>query len=765
MPPIIKQTPISVRTYRGTGKSSSSQDETKNGYSFGQPYLNTKKPESAKQNPSTVKVAPSSKSSEQNAQKPQHGNRISDDDDDNELVKYMSNLPGFLQQQIKKETNVQEKALNFGVLDWKRLEKWKYTERMPEKYSSQKIGKDSETQSSSHNRNPSSRKTAVQRDSHSGSTKVDKYAELVKCKGKETCDKESVRTVKLRDHFHQRVKSYEESTKSDPTKETVSENEPSNNSNNSSDPQNIVLIKLKHFSKSSSESCPSTDITGNRLSDFLSPQEFKSLELSTETGSPSSVLEASDKKQTEFSRHVTPKERAPSPMRRLSFDLGKMSRSHSLENNSVVPQLGSSYTSAKSGPARHEIPSGIDNSKSQRANASGRARSSPLKRLLDPLMKRKGAHHPAETENVSSLGSKGPSQDRKPDGSNLHKDLSQDSKFEGPALHKSLAQDRKPERSTLHKDPSQDRKSDNSTLQALLQLTFKNGLPFFKFMVNNTNDMLAATLKRLPTTSGKVDPCMVYAFYSVREVKKKSMNWMNQGSKSKSCGLRYNIVGQMNISSSGERELSECVLYGVDADQVDKQTLDYVPDKEIAAIVVRNSSKMIISNDNKDSSGIVVILPGGVHGVPTKCEPSSLIDRFGGACDCGGWDVGCKLRVLVDDKKPVVMPSDTIGHINLYPEGGEKGNKPIFSLKPFSNGYYSIEFDASISFLEAFATSVAYVTCLKFRELTDAKIPSGPEHLPEATITGTNKKKTATTFQEQLPAYVTCPPLSPVGRI
>ncbi|GFP86277.1 hypothetical protein PHJA_000771500 [Phtheirospermum japonicum] len=745
----MKPTPISVRTYRGTGKSSSSQDEHEIGHSFGQPYFDTRKPESEKQNPSTEKVGPASKSSEQNARKHRPGNRTSNDDDDNELVKYMSNLPCFLQQQMEKETNVQEKALNFGVLDWKRLEKWKYTKRMPVKYSSQKIGQDSKKQSSSHVRIPSSGKMAVPHGSRFGSPKEDKYAELVKSKGKESCDQEIIGTVRLRDHFHQRVKSYDESKKSDPSKETVSEKEPSNNSNNSSDPQNILLIKPKHFPKSSSESCPFTEMVGNRLSDFLSPQELQFAELSTETVSPSSFLEASDKKGAEISEHVTLKERAPSPMRRLSFDLGRMSRSLSFKDNSIVPQLGSAYTSAKSGPARPEIPSGIDKFKSDRANASGRARSSPLRRLLDPLMKRKGAHHPVETETVSSPSSKGPSQDKKPDGSALHKDPSQD---------------RKPDVSTLHKGPSQDRKSDGSTLQALLQLTFKNGLPFFKLVVNNTNDMLAAAVKRLPTTSGKADPCLVYAFYSVREIKKKSMNWMNQGPKSKSCGLGYNIVGQMNISSSGERESRECVLYGVDPGQVDKQTLDYVPDKEIAAVVVGNSSK-VINDENKDASGIVVILPGGVHGVPTKCEPSSLISRFGGSCDCGGWDVGCKLRVLADDKKPVVMPSDTIDHINLYLEGGEKENKPVFGLKPFSNGYYSIEFDASISLLEAFATCVAYVTCLKFPELTDAKSPSGREHFPELIITGTDKKKTATTFQEQLPAYVTCPPLSPVGRI
>lgn len=39
------------------------------------------------------------------------------------VVKYMSSVPTYLQK-LEKGDNVQEKALNFGVLDWSRLEKW-----------------------------------------------------------------------------------------------------------------------------------------------------------------------------------------------------------------------------------------------------------------------------------------------------------------------------------------------------------------------------------------------------------------------------------------------------------------------------------------------------------------------------------------------------------------------------------------------------------------------------------------------------------------
>ncbi|XP_039007673.1 uncharacterized protein LOC120135469 [Hibiscus syriacus] len=47
---------------------------------------------------------------------------------EDELVRYMSNLPGYLQR-VDSSDNLQEKALNVGVLDWARLEKWKYHQK------------------------------------------------------------------------------------------------------------------------------------------------------------------------------------------------------------------------------------------------------------------------------------------------------------------------------------------------------------------------------------------------------------------------------------------------------------------------------------------------------------------------------------------------------------------------------------------------------------------------------------------------------------
>ncbi|KAL8039280.1 hypothetical protein ABFX02_10G025300 [Erythranthe guttata] len=803
-----------------TDRRSSFQDKHKVGPSYGQPYLDPKY--ELRQSAGTEKVAHSKFS-------------------ENELVKHMSNLPGFLQQ-VEKDNSIQEKALNFGVLDWKRLEKWKYTERMPGKnpkktsptsnsvYTANgppKIGPNLRKLPPSHGRNPSlfysgqqpipqnSRFSSPQKrqppplSSYLNSSKEEKYVEQIETvpSYKGSCSEETVYNTKRKDRKRELV-SEKEASSSEHGKSKVSI--PSHNKikargeksemrfdegkvtyENIPDPQNIVLLVPKDFPKASSsessqftESRTSVDeqlveVTVNRLSDFFSPQEFYSGELTTdiphscplpagtlepknlvnsqandldicpiaknatsitseskcsvmheETARPSSLAESSDSRRPDTAGQPTVKGRAPSPTRRFSFSLGKMSRSFSFKDSSEVPQMSSTYTAVKSGPVKPEV----DN--------HNRGRSSPLRRLLDPLLKHKG---PQSAEIV------------------------------------------KPLNRSLHSTTNGTTKG--STLQALLQLTLKNGLPFFKFVVDNSNDMLAAAVKRLPVP-GKSDPCMVYVFYSVHEIRKKGMKWMNQGSKGKDCNLGYKVVGQMKISNSyypkgNARDSSvwnarECVMYGADSSGglVDKKTPEFVPNKEIVAIVVKNSSRnsnqfceerefsecaspvIFGTEENKSSNGTVVILPGGVHGVPIKGAPSSLISRWssGGSCDCGGWDVGCKLRILSDDIKSSKNLPDT-DHVNLFAQGGDEKSKPVFSLKPFSNELYSIELDASVSLLEAFATCVAYVTCWKFPEILDTL--SEGEHFQE-NIVETDIRRTTKIIPTK---YVTCPPLSPAGRI
>lgn len=778
----------------------------------------------------------------ENDRKSMFGNKVYNDD---ELVKHMSNVPCFLQQ-VGKEKSIQEKALNFGVLDWKRLEKWKYNEHMPvrihKKTSSSSTGSicmgsgppkmspNLRMQPSSHGLDTVSRfgspqkKPLPSQSSHLNSLKMERkdmccreensFDGIRQPGNLETPSQEfqgvQRSSVDRPQKFHHKVQSYDGCSEpnldkvkmKDMNRETILERKPrsleqgkhtiSLSSNDTisgqwkmneksmddgvnythkgfpAEMQNFLLVS-KHFPKRScsessqfSEPRMSLDgqlaeAVGNRISNCFSPQESgefsenvipipsggKALITHEKTANHLLLVEARKRQDAKL---PTVKGRHPSPTSRFSFGLGKMIRSSSFKESSAVPRLSSTYTAVRSGPVM-EVTTGADSIDKEKANSS-KGRSSPLRRLLDPLLKKK------ESQSTNIV--------QPPNGTMTTRGL------------------------------CQDRKSEGLSSKGLLQLSLKNGLPFFKLVVeNSSNDMLAAVAKKLPAF-GKSDHSMVYTLYSIHEVRKKNMTWI-QGSKSKRCNLGYNILGQMKISSihlpkscaksSDVCVVRECVLYGVDKEQVDEEEPEFLPRKERAAVVLQNSCQKLNDrelNDNKklyqdeNTDSAIVILPGGVHGMPNKGEPSSLISRWrsGGSCDCGGWDVGCKLRVLTNHNKKGCkilessMSCSTTDRVNLSVQGREKNSKPAFNLEAFSNGFYSLELDSSIPLLEAFATCVALLTSQKFSEILDSNIPG---HILEAII-GSCKPNTATTtsipFSRQVPAkYATCSPASPVGRI
>ncbi|XP_075517295.1 uncharacterized protein LOC142551783 [Primulina tabacum] len=775
------------------------------------------------------------------------GSKVHNDDD--ELVMHMSNVPCFLQQ-VGKEKNIQEKALNFGVLDWKRLEKWKYNERMPvrihKKTSSSStgsicMGSGPPKMSPNLRRQPSS--LGLDTDSRFGSPQRKQlpaqspHLNPFKMERKDTCCREEsfegIRqpgnlempsqefqgvqrsSVDRPQKFHHNVESYDSCWEpnldkvkmKDMNRETIPErtlrklrsseqgkhrisllsNDTINGqwkmSEKSMDDganytymgspaemQNFLLVS-KHFLKRTcsesfqfSEPRMSLDgklseAIGNRISNCFSPQEpgefseivipipsgAKALITHEKTAKHSLLLEARKRPDAKL---PTVKARHLSPTSRFIFGLGKMSRSSSFKVNSAVPGLSSTYTAVISGPVM-EVTTGADSIDKDKANSSSKGRSSPLRRLLDPLLKKK------ESQPTNIV--------QPPNGTMATRGL------------------------------CQDRKSEGLSSKGLLQLSLKNGLPFFKLVVeNSSNNMLAAVVKKLPAF-GKSDHSMVYTFYSIHEMRKKNMTWI-QGSKSKRCNLGCNILGHMKISSTHlpkSRDKSsdvcavrECVLYGVDKEQVDEEEPKFLPGKERAAVVLQNSCQKLNDrelNDNKklyqdeNTDSAVVILHGGVHGMPDKGAPSSLISRWrsGGSCDCGGWDVGCKLRVLtIHNKKGCKilessLSCSTTDRVNPFVQGREQNSKPVFNLEAFSDGFYSLELDSSIPLLEAFATCVALLTSQKFSEILDTNIPG---HILEAIIGSCKPNITTTTttipFSRQVPAkYATCRPSSPVGRI
>ncbi|CAI9297992.1 unnamed protein product [Lactuca saligna] len=251
---------------------------------------------------------------------------------------------------------------------------------------------------------------------------------------------------------------------------------------------------------------------------------------------------------------------------------------------------------------------------------SNRAQSSPLRRLLDPIF-------PSKSQEDSRTKAK-------------------------------LKLDFKEIRVDDVVSSSSSSSSSTTRKQALFQTTIKNDRLLFTFAVEN-NDILAATLTSLTSSGKNNNGNSIYTFFTVHEVKKKNVKWLSHGTKSKDYGYVPNVTAQMKVLSSSKSQ--EFVLFSVNS--------NVQPQEELEAIVVKLSR-------NQEKFNTTVVLPGGTHGVPSKGAPSSLTDRWrsGGVCDCGGWDEGCKLKILTNH--------NTGAQFELFVQGEIGEKKPMLSLSP-----------------------------------------------------------------------------------
>ncbi|WZZ48989.1 hypothetical protein YC2023_049096 [Brassica napus] len=148
-----------------------------------------------------------------------------------------------------------------------------------------------------------------------------------------------------------------------------------------------------------------------------------------------------------------------------------------------------------------------------------------------------------------------------------------------------------------------------------------------------------------------------YTLYTIKEVKNKSGNWL--GRHKNDHPFVHTVIGQMKTNSDSSTCKSESVLFGVETN------------KEVAAIVQTR-------NRVQKQSITSVILPSGVHTLPKdgNIAPLPLIKRWesGGSCDCGGWDIGCKLRVLSNDHR---AKSQTFSSFQLF---DQERDEPAFKM-------------------------------------------------------------------------------------
>lgn len=79
---------------------------------------------------------------------------------------------------------------------------------------------------------------------------------------------------------------------------------------------------------------------------------------------------------------------------------------------------------------------------------------------------------------------------------------------------------------------------------------------------------------------------------------------------------------------------------------------------------------------------------------------------------------------------------------------------------------YSIEFDSSLSVLQAFSICLAMIDCKNSCELSESSILFEAKNSGESKLMHNDRSWTPNLAERDAPAeYVTCPPLSPFGRV
>jgi hypothetical protein len=105
------------------------------------------------------------------------------------------------------------------------------------------------------------------------------------------------------------------------------------------------------------------------------------------------------------------------------------------------------------------------------------------------------------------------------------------------------------------------------------------------------------------------------------------------------------------------------------------------------------------------------------------------------------------------------IPSFTYGFHHYFQEGAEK-DKPLFTLLPLKNGFYSVEFSSTIGHLQAFFISVALLSCQKH----SGSLEIG--RMSEEILKEPSSNNNSSRHLGKAPIkYTQIPPLSPVGRV
>ncbi|KAJ0238838.1 Uncharacterized protein HA466_0233860 [Hirschfeldia incana] len=478
---------------------------------------------------------------------------------------------------------------------------------------------------------------------------------------------------------------------------------------------------LKRLNFLSAEKNRSSSAPRSRKSES-SPSRSRTLDRrSTET-----VTKLSDQKPV---KAVAERARSISPFRRLSFSIGKSSKQNSNTEDAQTPPPHF-ITPSRAGLENRSTSSLSESSSldSSTTSAANRGRSSPLRRLLDPLIRPKSSHACRSPEPSSLKGSS-------------------------------------PSSSHQQHIFSDNQSSSSTTVQALFRVTSKNDQPLFTFAVDKEQSITAATIRKQMVTE-KEECGHKYTFFTVQEVQKKTAKWMNHSRKVQGQEYTSNIVAQMRVSGSVDNLLTrEYVLFASESQQQRPN--------ELAAMVIKfpkvADTSATTLGDYFAEVNTTVVLPSGIHSLPHKGGPSSLIQRWksGGSCDCGGWDMGCNLRILTNESnKPENHSASTSDAFKLFCQGGlpDNINQPFLSFTPYREGVYAVEYNTSLSLLQAFSICIAVnegrnpLNTWRVDNKACGEVSSMSQNERLKSCSGPIEGEAAAKYQSH-------PPVSPVGRV
>jgi len=493
---------------------------------------------------------------------------------------------------------------------------------------------------------------------------------------------------------------------------------------------------------------------------------------------------------------------------------GEEGRDSASSSKSMSAKVSSFDGTCPSGSVQHHI---IEN--------NAKARSSPFKKMLDPIMKSKSRRSPSLIEkgdpnSITGTGSRKNSMSRK----SLLGDFSRTEQASNCQSNGEI------QHITSALSPAH--------LQAVLRLDSKNGVQVLEFCVEGLEESISA---RNWKTGNELNS--TYTFHSGGKRSSAA------GRISKDGGWNLPpIVGQLQVSSYlcsevgkdgrlNNSVITEFVSYDIaharrivektQCIETPQQPLcstvdrsisgespqmlnpmghkigrnnsdvstsypwseeDLYPHLEIAATVIEVPFSKDKSKEMKKGSSpctVKVVTPSGLHGLPSESGafPSPLLDRwrYGGGCDCGGWDMACPIDVLgnaYDDNWAESITTNAKHPMELFIQGS-KEELPALSMKANGKEQFLVDFHARLSALQAFSVCISLLHCSEasiafslekgkhklYSSSHKLLLEEDVRRLIEAVTAEEKKQQKKSRREKAPPSVVLDPPFSPMGRV